>query len=575
MIFILAVVIFIVVSCNKVQHPKEMVKAYELGLDFPDSALSILDKMKPQVNGMNKSDRMFYTLAYAKAKNVAYKPLPAGDTLQNLVSYYNKSLTERHLLPEAFYCLGRKYFKEDKYIQALDCFQKTLSLTKDTPEHYEMRCRVYSQLGQIDEIQNLYDNAISNYKQSLSYAYRCKDTTSAIFALRDIGAIYLWKERRKTALNYTLRSLQLAKEQGNKKMYADVSSQVATIYIELNQLQKAWKYLQTAIEYDDPNDRRAVQVIKALFFLKNEEKDSAMTCFRNAIKFNDAYANQTAYRNLSLYYIEKSDKINALKYFHGFIKSIERLNDIKVSKSVALMHGLYNSREKDRENAELKTKIYILSIGMILFIVFAVGLYLYIRKRIREHELQKERLNIINESQTLQIQKEEAEMESLKKEIERISLQLASSKETNAQLEDVLKKLQQKLSKEEKCTNEEQHRKDLEMAGTAIYKYFHEQAAKGEKCEKGFPRKKDLDELSKAINNIYKNFSLKLLGLCNMSELDTNTCLLLKIKLRPNDIALMMGKSREGINSIRKKLYKRAFGEDKGAKAWDEVINRL
>lgn len=575
MIFILAVVIFIVVSCNKVQHPKEMVTAYELGLDFPDSALSILDKMKPQVNGMNKSDRMFYTLAYAKAKNVAYKPLPAGDTLQNLVSYYNKSLTERHLLPEAFYCLGRKYFKEDKYIQALDCFQKTLSLTKDTPEHYEMRCRVYSQLGQIDEIQNLYDNAISNYKQSLSYAYRCKDTTSAIFALRDIGAIYLWKERRKTALNYTLRSLQLAKEQGNKKMYADVSSQVATIYIELNQLQKAWKYLQTAIEYDDPNDRRAVLATKSLLYLKQGKEDSAVVCYKRLLSYDYIFSKRAAYRELTRFCIKTGNKDKSLYYFNAYEKSILKIENITASKSVALMHGLYDSREKDRENAELKTRNYILSIGMILFIAFAVGLYFSIRKEIRKHKLQKARLNIINESQTLQIQKEEAEMESLKREIERISQQLSSSKEANAQLEDVLKKLQQKLSKEEKNANEEQHRKDLDMADTAIYKYFHEQAAKGEKCEKGFPRKKDLDDLSKAINNIYKNFSLKLLGLCNMSELDTNTCLLLKIKLKPNDIALMLGKSREGINSIRKKLYKRAFGEDKGAKAWDEVINRL
>lgn len=57
--------------------------------------------------------------------------------------------------------------------------------------------------------------------------------------------------------------------------------------------------------------------------------------------------------------------------------------------------------------------------------------------------------------------------------------------------------------------------------------------------------------------------------------MNNHVCLLLKIELKPIYIALLTNRERNTISSIRKRLYKRAFGKDVEPKKWDEFIRSL
>lgn len=63
-----------------------------------------------------------------------------------------------------------------------------------------------------------------------------------------------------------------------------------------------------------------------------------------------------------------------------------------------------------------------------------------------------------------------------------------------------------------------------------------------------------------------------------MSLKDYRFCLLLKSGLSLSDIGNFMNLSSSGVNSTRRRLYKRAFGEFgtvTSAKDWDDVISSL
>jgi len=82
-------------------------------------------------------------------------------------------------------------------------------------------------------------------------------------------------------------------------------------------------------------------------------------------------------------------------------------------------------------------------------------------------------------------------------------------------------------------------------------------------------------KLDKAINMVYPNFSKKLSALCKMSLNDYHLCLLQKAKLPLSDIGELTNLSPSGVSSVRRKLYKRAFGSCISTKEWDDLISSL
>lgn len=82
----------------------------------------------------------------------------------------------------------------------------------------------------------------------------------------------------------------------------------------------------------------------------------------------------------------------------------------------------------------------------------------------------------------------------------------------------------------------------------------------------------DWEELEKTVLAAYPNFRIRLFDLCRLSSHDYHVCLLLKMNMRPSDIARLTARSDEAITSTRRRLYERAFGQRGTPQQWDEVI---
>jgi hypothetical protein len=85
----------------------------------------------------------------------------------------------------------------------------------------------------------------------------------------------------------------------------------------------------------------------------------------------------------------------------------------------------------------------------------------------------------------------------------------------------------------------------------------------------------DWEELERTVLATYPNFRTRLFDLCRLSSHDYHVCLLLKMGLRPSDIARLTARSDEAISSTRRRLYERVFGQKGTPQQWDEVILSL
>jgi hypothetical protein len=85
----------------------------------------------------------------------------------------------------------------------------------------------------------------------------------------------------------------------------------------------------------------------------------------------------------------------------------------------------------------------------------------------------------------------------------------------------------------------------------------------------------DWQALADAINQVYPQFTPRLLSLCRMTTHEYHVCLLLKAGFEPIRIATLTLRSKAAVSTVRSRLYEKAFGKKGSAKDWDEVIRTL
>ena len=85
---------------------------------------------------------------------------------------------------------------------------------------------------------------------------------------------------------------------------------------------------------------------------------------------------------------------------------------------------------------------------------------------------------------------------------------------------------------------------------------------------------KDADWLTieSQIKKICPGFSSQLRNLHAMSELEYQVCLLIKLRVAPSDMAVVLARDASTISTVRSRLYKKVFGQKGGAREWDEFI---
>jgi tetratricopeptide (TPR) repeat protein len=245
----------------------------------------------------------------------------------------------------AHYCLGRSYSEVGEFKLALEHMKRAERLTSNK----ESLMRIYDWIGLIYWRMGYLDDAFLYFSRSLSLARDLGDRSMQAEVLNNIANIYRDKDELDKALGYYEESLRL---QTDEKEKAATYNNIAIIYEDKGDYQKAVEYYQKAIEtserYGDYHGASIWKLNLGNTYRKMKDYEKAEKYISEGLegvkKVGDKYWEAVGYHVLGWLYKDKGDKKTAKDYLtraYNLFKSIGAEGDAK--------DVLFNIRELEKE----------------------------------------------------------------------------------------------------------------------------------------------------------------------------------------------------------------------------------
>ena len=565
-------------ACDRKPYPQSLIIADSLASIQPDSAIALLKTLEDNIKTEPESTQMYYQLLCIKANDKAYIRHTSDSLILLVLHYYIEKRDERHL-PEAYYYAGRVYRDLEDAPQALDYFEKAIDALPIN-EGYQLKSKIYSQMGTLFLYQKTYDEALKMFKEAQKCDIALKDSANMVFNLRDIADSYRCIDQNDSSIYYFQKAYNLAEVQGNQKLMAMVQNQMASLYSNLGKYDLARKLLQPSLDTLDIHSKSGIFSIASKLYHRMGYIDSASYYYNELLKCGTIYAKQTAHKGLAKIAILHDNPQKALLHLNQYIQYTDFIHQITDTENVRRLNSLYNYQLREKENNRLKIEnkekqnliIYIIYIA--LFII--ASLFAYLQRNKRKKQLLKIQLKNLRQLKEEQYKKSSLFIEENKRKIEELEQKLQEADQTNHILRTQLKEqieLTLYTNKQAEIELTRRKQSNSTLLESEIYKYIQKQLTT--KTNKKLLSNNDWKELEKVINNTYEGFSKNLRNYYDLNEHEYSVCLLIKINIPPIDIAKLTNHSKEAITSTRRRLYEKVFGKKGSPKDWDEFILSL
>lgn len=576
-----ALLLLALYSCSNRPSPRALQVADSLTYCHPDSAVALLQQMKESILAEPEATQMRYNLLCIKAQDKAYITHTSDSLIQQVVRYYRKH-KDKTYLPEALYFAGRVYRDLGDAPQALEYFQRAIShSTKETD--YKLISNVYSQIGMIFLYQDIYDKAPEMFRKSYHYSVLANDSDGIVYRLRDIGRSFTTLKQADSAIYYYLKADEQAIQIKHPHLRSVVNSELSGYYTELGRYEEAYKAMQIAIS-QKKEERLPLYAITAQYYEHTNQLDSATNYYLKLLPTGNYIFKQAAYWGLYKIARSRGRTDETLMYLDQYLAYTDSVQSITQEETIRKINALYNYQLSRKENRKLKLQTFqerklkvIFGIGFVFSIVLFIAYREYHKRKEQAQKIQRQKLERIKKEQyKLSL----AQIEKNQKDIEALELSLQEAEAMHDQLrQDYLnaqKKLIEKNSEQIEAKQNVQNQAEVKLKQSDIYKKFHSVQKEEEGEEKKIKiSSSDWQELNKAIDETYTQFSQRLQELYPVTDIELKVCLLLKIGLSPQQIAIITIRSKQAISSTRKRLYKKLFNDDGNTEQLDSFIRNF
>lgn len=565
--------LFSLCACKDRPYPRILATVDSLTYVKPDSAITLLKNLKKQMSNEPEATQMYYRLLKIKANDKAYITHTSDSLILPIVKYYEEKNSKDHLM-EAYYYAGRVYSDLSDAPQALAYFQKAADASKGSTD-YRVISRIYSQIGELSLLQDIYDNALTAYRKAYQYNVLAKDSTGLVFNLRDIGWNYTGLNKADSSLYYYKAAYALAKKINNQRQMNIVESALAGLYIQLKRYDEARKALQPPLNNTDKSNRSAIYSISSDLFYKNGNIDSATYYAHRVLDYGTIYAKQAAYWTLAQIAEKQGDCQTAIEQIKQYTSCTDSIRNITNTESIRRMQSLYNYQLREKENNKLKTENteqkLLITYTLLAFIALIALITIYILYNKRRKDRLQAQLQKLEQIKEEQYKKSIQFIEENKKQIEALEAQLEKEKRRGSPQLQLLQ-LQKELY-EQSITRAKTDRKAQEVAeklfhDSNIYARIRQKA----NAEESKMTEEDWRELTSAIDATYENFTSRLYALRHFSPIEMKICLLLKARFSITAVASLTMHSKSAITSARRSMYEKINGTKGKPEDWDVFI---
>lgn len=323
----------------------------------------------------------------------------------------------------SLYEQGKQWEKAAQADSAAAYYLQSFELAKELKEG-SLAGVIGNTLGDILNIQGLYNNALPVYKEAYLYNTKLKDKTAASHSLRGIGKNYVFNSiedsivyriRLDSALFYFKQAKELIPEINNQNEFFSIYNNLSGLHINLKEYEKALEYNHKSIyrTKTGPEIYRDYSVRSKIYFYL-QYYDSAIYYGKQAIKSEDLYTQYSAYYQLAHTFSQLSLPDSAIYSNKALIvrRKMEQQN-----REEEIMLFL----QKNTQNQLIKERMIVFFCTVFVFILLSISIFILYRKHNRKKLLKKDYVIFSQREKLITEQKQTRNLFKKLEEITKIS----------------------------------------------------------------------------------------------------------------------------------------------------------
>ena len=406
---------FLIVSCHRDMDALNMTFSnVEKCMDLcPDSALNLL-KGIPEPEKLWGESQATYALLMTQAMDKNYMKFSSDSLIALALNYYTITQTSPVMYAKALFYHGRVMLELDKEEEALKFFLAAKDIYERTKDH-KMLALIAEEVGMINRKQDLYDDALTNFREALTTYKQLKDSLSVISASLNIARVYLFKSEWDSCSLYYNNALEIA-VQKNYLSEITILHELGILYRSMQNLSEAERYFLAAYEKETDEEKKYMECLSlGYLYMQMGQTENARKYLMMSANSSKAYTQISAYD--CLYFLEKDiDNFEEAIVYHELADSITNaMEELNSRELIASLQKKYENEKLRNDNLQMKvryTNFILWGTIAFLFVVACMCYYYYKnrnnKKKIAEIELQ--------------IQENEEEIERYQQEIEDIQI---------------------------------------------------------------------------------------------------------------------------------------------------------
>ena len=438
-------VLFLSASCTQPHSSGTLlVQADSLMETYPDSALRILENVKPQ-QLKTTADEAYYALLLTQAKDKNYI-VQADDSLIRIAVQYYDSVGDVPMQAKAHYYKGCIYRDANLCGKAIQEYLTAIPLAKEAGNQ-KLQGLICNHAGYLYYLQDLLEQADSIYQITEQLAIQQNDTSLWAEALSFQGKINIERgiPYYPQAEEKLLKAFEMTSTPSYKRVQAGIAAALSSLYNSMEFDKKAIQYAQLNISLrNDTAQRYRAYLLLGDAYFKAGLYDSA-TIYINKSLSSTGYGNKaSAYMRLAEIAKAQGDLDRSLVLTEKYTLYLDSLHLAKQSNDILMAEKEVEKQQYTNNIGSQSNKVYILIMISVLLICIIGIIYAVLRRSQQkaQHIEQKQSL-LEREQQDLQQKYIQLKKELTQKEAEITSLQKDINRQHNN--EEKKKKLQQEL----------------------------------------------------------------------------------------------------------------------------------
>ena len=420
---------FLIVSCHRDMDALNMTFSnVEKCMDLcPDSALNLL-KGIPEPEKLWGESQATYALLMTQAMDKNYMKFSSDSLIALALNYYTITQTSPVMYAKALFYHGRVMLELDKEEEALKFFLAAKDIYERTKDH-KMLALIAEEVGMINRKQDLYDDALTNFREALTTYKQLKDSLSVISASLNIARVYLFKSEWDSCSLYYNNALEIA-VQKNYLSEITILHELGILYRSMQNLPEAERYFLAAYEKETDEEKKYMECLSlGYLYMQMGQTENARKYLKMSANSSKAYTQISAYD--CLYFLEKDiDNFEEAIVYHELADSITNsMEELNSRELIASLQKKYENEKLQNDNLQMKVRYtnFILW-GTIAFLsVVACMCYYYYKNRNNKKKIAEIEL---------QIRDNEEEIERYRQEIEDIQISKDQVVKENLMLEE-------------------------------------------------------------------------------------------------------------------------------------------